>query len=78
MCNELGRNVNSKNQYSKLIMKNTTAEGLAVGAWGLHFSSFIMQSMPYLQATSLILAIIVSLVTLRKLIKESNEKKSSD
>jgi len=59
-------------------MKNTTAEGLAVGAWGLHFSSFIMQSMPYLQATSLILAIIVSLVTLRKLIKESNEKKSSD
>ena len=55
-------------------MKNTTAEGLAVGAWGLHFSSFIMQSMPYLQATSLILAIIVSLVTLRKLIRESNEK----
>jgi len=78
VCNELGRNVNSKNQYSKLIMKNTTAEGLAAGAWGLHFSSFIMQSMPYLQATSLILAIVVSLVTLRKLIKESNEKKSSD
>lgn len=76
MCNELGRNVNSKNQYSKLIMKNTTAEGLTVGAWGLHFSSFIMQSIPYLQAASLTLAIIVSILTLRKLIKEFNEKKT--
>lgn len=57
-------------------MKNATAETLTAGAWGLHISSFIMQSMPYLQATSLILAIVVSLFTLRKLIKESNEKRS--
>jgi len=56
-------------------MKNATAETLTAGAWGLHISSFIMQSMPYLQATSLILAIVVSLFTLRKLIKESNEKR---
>lgn len=56
-------------------MKNATAETLTAGAWGLHLSSFIMQSMPYLQAASLILAIAVSLLTLRKLIKESNEKK---
>ena len=56
-------------------MKNTTVEISAVGAWGLHLSSFIMQSMPYLQAASLILAIAVSLLTLRKLIKESNEKR---
>jgi len=56
-------------------MKNITAEGLTVGAWGLHLSSFIVKSMPYLQATSLILAIVVSLLTLRKLIKESSEKK---
>jgi len=56
-------------------MKNATAENLTVGAWGLHLSSFIMQSMPYLQAASLILAILVSLLTIRKLIRESNEKK---
>ena len=56
-------------------MKNATAETLTAGAWGLHLSSFIMQSMPYLQAASLILAILVSLLTIRKLIKESNDKK---
>jgi len=55
-------------------MKNAAPEVLTVGAWGLHISSFIMESMPYLQATSLILAITVSLLTLRKLIKESSEK----
>ena len=59
-------------------MKNATAEGLAAGAWGLHLTSFIMESMPYLQATSLILAIIVSLFTLSKLAKESKEKKKSE
>lgn len=70
----MGGIINSKNKYTKLIMKNTTAEGLTAGAWGLHLSSFIMESMPYLQATSLILAIVVSLMTLRKLIKEANQK----
>jgi len=77
MCNELGSVTNTKNQHSKLIMKDTTAEGLTAGAWGLHLSSFIMESMPYLQATSLILAIVVSLFTLRKLLKESSEKKNN-
>jgi len=76
MCNELGSVTNTKNQHSKLIIKDTTAEGLTAGAWGLHLSSFIMESMPYLQATSLILAIVVSLFTLRKLLKESSEKKN--
>ena len=74
MCNQLGSFINTKNKYTKLIMKNTTAEGLTAGAWGLHLSSFIMESMPYLQATSLILAIVVSLMTLRKLIKEASQK----
>lgn len=59
-------------------MKNAAPEALTASAWGLHISSFIMESMPYLQATSLILAIIVSLVTLRKLIKEATEKKKSE
>lgn len=56
-------------------MKNATAETLTASAWGLHLSSFIMESMPYLQATSLILAILVSLITLYKLTKETREKK---
>jgi ABC-type nickel/cobalt efflux system permease component RcnA len=56
-------------------MKDTTAEVLAAGAWGLHLSSFIMQSMPYLQAMSLILAITVSIVTLRKLIRDERKKR---
>jgi hypothetical protein len=56
-------------------MKTVTSEFLTVGAWGLHLSSFIMASMPYLQALSLILAIAVSIFTLRKLVKDSNQKR---
>ncbi len=74
MCNQLGSTINPENKHSKLKMKNAAPEVLTAGAWGLHISSFIMQSMPYLQATSLILAIIVSLFTLRKLRKETSEK----
>ena len=61
-------------------MKTITSEGLAVGAWGLHLTSFIVASIPYLQAFSLILAIAVSLFTLRKLARDSKNKrnKSSD
>ncbi len=53
---------------------------MTVGAWGLHLSSFIVASIPYLQAISLILAIGVSILTLRKLVKDSRSKrrKSSD
>lgn len=56
-------------------MKNTTAETLTAGAWGLHLSSFIMESMPYLQAASLLLAIVVSLLTLRKLIRDEKARR---
>jgi hypothetical protein len=61
-------------------MKTATSEVMTVGAWGLHLSSFVMASIPYLQATSLILAIGVSVLTLRKLVKDSRSKKrkSSD
>ena len=58
-------------------MKTATSEVLTVGAWGLHLSSFIMASIPYLQATSLILAIVVSIYTLRKLVRDSKTKKKS-
>jgi len=58
-------------------MKTVTSEGLAVGAWGLHISSFLMASIPYLQVLSLILAIGVSILTLCKLVKDSKAKKIS-
>ena len=50
-------------------MKNLNVDTYALGAWGLHISSYLMASMPYLQFMSLSLAIIVSIATLRKLIK---------
>ena len=61
-------------------MKTATSEVMTVGAWGLHLTSFIVASIPYLQAISLILAIGVSILTLRKLVKDSRskKKKSSD
>ena len=58
-------------------MKTVTTEGLAVGAWGLHISSFLMAIIPYLQVLSLVLAIGVSILTLRKLVKDSKAKKIS-
>lgn len=76
----LGVVTDSKDKHSKLKMKTATSEVLTVGAWGLHLTSFIVASIPYLQALSLILAIGVSILTLRKLVKDSRskKKKSSD
>jgi hypothetical protein len=75
----LGIVTDSKDKHSKLEMKTATTETLAAGAWGLHLTSFLVASIPYLQAFSLILAIGVSILTLRKLIKSSKEaKRSSD
>lgn len=57
-------------------MKNLNVDTYALGAWSLHIGSYLMASMPYLQFMSLTLAIVVSVVTLRKLIKaERNAKK---
>jgi hypothetical protein len=56
-------------------MKTVTSEFLTIGAWGLHLGSFVMASIPYLQALSLVLAIAVSIFTLRKLVKDSYQKR---
>ena len=56
-------------------MKTVTSETLTAGAWGLHITSFLVASIPYLQVLSLILAIGVSILTLRKLVKDSKAKK---
>ena len=58
-------------------MKTVTSEGLTAGAWGLHITSFLVASIPYLQVLSLILATGVSILTLRKLVKDSKAKKIS-
>ena len=58
-------------------MKNLNVDTYFLGAWGLHISSYLMASMPYIQFISLSLAILVSIVTLRKLIRaeKRNAKK---
>jgi hypothetical protein len=56
---------------------SVTSEFLTAGAWGLHLTSFIVASIPYLQVVSLLLAIGVSLFTLQKLVKDSKERKKS-
>jgi hypothetical protein len=74
----LGVVTDSKDKHSKLKMKTVTSEALTAGAWGLHITSFLVASIPYLQVLSLLLAIGVSLLTLNKLVRDSKKKKSSD
>ena len=80
MCYKLGGRTCTQAKHTKLKMKTLTSETMTIGAWGLHLSSFVMASIPYLQVISLLLAIGVSILTLRKLIKDSKakRKRSSD
>ena len=71
----MGGIANTKNKYPELNMKTLTTEVLAVGAWGLHLTSFMVASIPYLQVLSLVLAIGISILTLRKLVKDSKQKR---
>jgi hypothetical protein len=73
----LGIYIDSKDKHTKLKMKTVTSETLTAGAWGLHITSFLVASIPYLQVLSLLLAIGVSILTLRKLVKDSKAKKRS-
>lgn len=73
----LGIYIDSKDKHPKLKMKTVTSETLTAGAWGLHITSFLVASIPYLQVLSLLLAIGVSILTLRKLVKDSKAKKKS-
>jgi uncharacterized membrane protein len=58
-------------------MKTLPSGTLTAGAWGLHITSFLVASIPYLQVLSLLLAIGVSILTLRKLAKDSKAKRIS-
>ena len=73
----LGIYIDSKDKHTKLKMKTVTSETLTAGAWGLHITSFLVASIHYLQVLSLLLAIGVSILTLRKLVKDSKAKKRS-
>jgi hypothetical protein len=75
MCYLLGIYIDSKDKHTKLKMKTATSETLTAGAWGLHITSFLVASIPYLQVLSLLLAIGVSILTLRKLVRDSKAKK---
>jgi len=75
MCYLLGIYIDSKDKHTKLKMKTVTSETLTAGAWRLHITSFLVASIPYLQVLSLLLAIGVSILTLRKLVRDSKAKK---
>ena len=53
-------------------MRHLTVGEYMAGVWGLHISSYVVSSIPYLQAISLILAIGVSLITIYKITKHSD------
>ncbi len=77
MCYLLGIYIDSKDKHTKLKMKTVTSETLTAGAWGLHITSFLVASIPYLQVLSLLLAIGVSILTLRKLVRDAKAKRRS-
>lgn len=54
-------------------MKNISSEYATASVWGLHLSSYLIASIPYLQVFSLALAITVSIVTLIKLLKRKDK-----
>lgn len=56
-------------------MKTPATELVTLSAWGLHFYSFVLASIPFLQAASLLCAIVASTLTIRKLVKDSKDKR---
>lgn len=56
-------------------MKDINNDQVLAGVWGLNLSSYLMSSLPYLQAASLLLAITVSIVTLIKFNKDGKLKR---
>ena len=55
-------------------MKQFSNQDVLLGVWGLNVTSFLVSSLPYLQFASLVLAIVVSIATLRKLAKQSKDE----
>ncbi len=59
-------------------MKETTAEVATAGVWGLHITSYLMATIPYLQIISLTLAIVVSTMTIVKMLKSPKKKSKNE
>ena len=57
-------------------MKSIPNHDVLLGVWGLNVTSFLISSIPYLQFASLLLAIVVSVLSLRKLAKDSKNEES--
>jgi hypothetical protein len=55
-------------------MKGISAETAVASVWGLNISSYLIAALPFLQVTSLVLAITISLVTLYKLSKKKDNE----
>lgn len=64
-----------KNLACKIKMKTPATELVTLSAWGLHFYSFVVASIPFLQAASLLFATTASILTIRKLVKDSKDKR---
>lgn len=73
MCKILGDLACAKNQHAKLKMKNFFEQpGNLLSVWGLNVVSFLNNSLPYLQFLSLILAISLSIMSIKKMSKSNN------
>jgi hypothetical protein len=59
-------------------MKETTAEFATAGVWGLHITSYLMAAVPYLQILSLTLAIVVSTMTIVKMVRSPKKKSKNE
>lgn len=59
-------------------MKESTAEVATAGVWGLHITSYLMATIPYLQIISLTLAIVVSTMTIVKMLKSPKKKSKNE
>ena len=57
-------------------MKSISNHDVLLGVWGLNLTSYLVSSIPYLQFASLVLAIVVSVVTLRKLAGQISKDES--
>ncbi len=74
MCYVLGSLISAENQYSKLKMKQFLEQPTALlSVWGLNIVSFLNDSLPFLQFASLVLAIIMSSMSIVKMIKGSKK-----
>lgn len=55
-------------------MKHLGEPTVLLGVWSFNAAGFLVHSLPYLQFISLILAIAMSMVSLKKMLKDKKHK----